>query len=187
MLRSAGIIIVGVIGAASVLVLGGFARAPEELDRPGAGPVLRMAAASVRSFVGEKVSVTYALSSYSGRVVVSAGRPSSDTRLDTTRVSCHGGVAHVAWYIGDLEPETPGAGIHVSAYMDGTKIATLIKGGGKGIWEDGPASIDTVVRCPRGRHVFWVERTQTDSLWGFPYANQTDRVQRGFIVTEYWR
>lgn len=141
---------------------------------------------SVKTYTGSKVTVTYALATYTRLLLASFSHPDPSEHVDTTHVTCHGGVADVTWYTGDLEPETKKSGIHISAFMDGKEIGTLLKGGNVGVWEDGPASIRTVVPCPAGKHTFWVTFNQPNSYWGIPYANSNDRVQRGFIIKEYW-
>jgi hypothetical protein len=139
------------------------------------------------SYTGTRTTVTWALATYTDLLLETPSVPRPTEDFDVTRVRCHGGVARVTWYVGNLEPNTATSGIHISVFMDGRIIASLLKGGNHGIWEDAPASVETVVRCPAGLHVFSVRAGQAvTSTWGMPYANSNDRVQRGFIVEEVW-
>jgi hypothetical protein len=104
--------------------------------------------------------------------------------FDPTKLVCHGGRAHVTWHIGNLEPTDPDTGIHVSVLFDGRKVGTLLKGSTRGVYDDGPEEIQTVVPCPRGRHELAATVDSIEGQWGFPYANDTDVVQRGFIIEE---
>jgi hypothetical protein len=108
-------------------------------------------------------------------------------RFDPTNLVCHGGRAQITWHIGNLEPTNPDTGIHVSVLFDGDKVGTLLKGSTRGVYEDGPEEIQTVVPCPPGRHQLAVTVDSIEGEWGFPYANDADVVQRGFIVEEVAR
>jgi hypothetical protein len=109
-------------------------------------------------------------------------------RYDRTTLVCHGGRAHVLWYIGNLEPTVPDTLIHLSVLFDGRKVGTLLKGSTRGVYNDGPAEIQTVIPCPAGRHELAMTVDSADEGgWGIPYANETDRAQRGFIIEEVGR
>jgi hypothetical protein len=136
------------------------------------------------TYTGTHVTLTDNLSTWSERIGDAPGR--THTPFDQLRFTCHGGRATVIWYIGNLEPEEPQTGIHLDAYFDNRKIATLIRGSHDGIWDDSPASIITVVACPKGVHVLSA-RMDFGGSWNVPYANSNDRVQRGFVVQEVWR
>jgi hypothetical protein len=139
------------------------------------------------SFTGSRTTLTWALSTYNETRVASHSNPDPGEDFDVTHVRCHGGTARVTWYVGDLEPHNPESGVHVSIYMDKKQIGTGIRGGKTGSWEDAPAAIDTVTRCPRGRHTFSVRAPMSGpDFFGLPYAEPRDRVQRGFIIEEVW-
>lgn len=143
---------------------------------------------TVRQYTGRRTTVTEGLSSFNKTVrAVDAGgsKPSVGT-FDKTPVQCHGGMASVVWHVGNLEPTTPETGIHLSIFMDGERIGSLLKGSYNGVWEDGPEEIYTVVRCPRGPHTFYAAIDSLGGGWGIPYANEGDLVKRGLIITENW-
>jgi hypothetical protein len=105
-------------------------------------------------------------------------------QYDQTPLVCHGGRAHITWYVGNLEPTVPDTGIHLSLLFDGRTIGTLLKGSTHGVYDDAPAEIQTVVPCPAGRHQLAVTVDSIVGGWGIPYAGKADRVQRGFIIQE---
>jgi hypothetical protein len=139
------------------------------------------------SYTGTRTTITWALSSYDNLLLASLSKPDWGEDIDVTHVRCHGGVARVTWYVGNLEPETASSGMHIMITMDGKRIATMIRGGYGNTWEDAPASVETVTRCGAGMHTFTAQmREATQSSWGVPYANTGERVQRGFIIEEIW-
>ncbi|MGH3072153.1 MAG: hypothetical protein ACRDNB_07775 [Gaiellaceae bacterium] len=139
------------------------------------------------TYTGQHFTLTDNLATYNETILATFSKPDVGENFDTLRVQCHGGKARVTWYVGNLEPRVANTGIHISILMDGRVIGTLLKGGKQGVWEDGPASIETAVFCPRGRRAFTARIASIDGVWGMPYANSTDRVQRGFIVFEVWK
>jgi hypothetical protein len=108
----------------------------------------------VTSFTGTQVTLTSSLHGYTRPLVASYSKPDPGEPFDVTPVVCHGGLARVTWYMGYLEPMGKKKGIHLSVLMDGRVISTMLRGSVNGVWEDDPATIEAVVRCPRGRRVF---------------------------------
>jgi hypothetical protein len=104
--------------------------------------------------------------------------------LDRTTVTCHGGVATLLWTTGNLEPTVKATGIHISLYLDGRRIATLLKGSTDGIWNDGPAVLRTMRPCARGRHVVEARIDSVTGSWGIPYADPGQRVLRAIEISE---
>jgi hypothetical protein len=139
------------------------------------------------SFTGSRTTLTWALSTYDQTLVASYSKPDPGEPFDVTHVRCHGGVARVTWYLGNLEPRRPNSGIHIWISMDDATIASILRGGKVGEWEDAPAAIETVVRCRTGMHTFAAHLNMSGQhFFGMPYADPPARIQRGFIIEELW-
>jgi hypothetical protein len=115
------------------------------------------------------------------------------TAVDAVSVDCHGGWLRMSWYIGNLEPQVPSTGIHMTVRLDGHPIATSLRGSTMGNWNDAPASILAVAPCSTGSHVVDLEIASITGRWGFPYVvtlgslpEDGYRVPRGFILQEVW-
>lgn len=146
-------------------------------------PALGLAARPL-SFTGKTSTITDGLSVYSQPARATSALIKKP--LDRLPVRCHGGTAWITWYVGNLEPTSAGTGLHLSIFLDGRRIGTLIKGGADGIYDDGPASLPAVVPCPEGTHSLHAEIDSLDGEWGIPYANAGEAVPRGFTVLELW-
>ena len=116
----------------------------------------------------------------------SVSPPQPVERIDDIPLVCHGGVATIRWYVGDLEPTTAETGITLTITLDGHPLASLIKGGHSGIYDDGPASALAVTRCAKGTHRLWMQIASLQGGWGIPYAGKGSSVNRGFVVNEVW-
>ncbi len=138
---------------------------------------------SPATYTGTHVSVTDNLTTWRKPVGDQPGRDHKP--FDRMRFRCHGGRADITWYVGNLEPEVPSTGMHLSIELDGKTIATLLRGSHDGVLNDVPAVIRTIVGCPKGEHELAARMAYSGS-WNVPYANADDRVQRGFIVEEFW-
>lgn len=138
------------------------------------------------SRTGNRTTLTTNLVTYNETYRVQAG-PNLPARLDEMRIRCHGGTLRLTWQLGNLEPTHPDTGIHLTAYLDGKAVGSLLKGSTRGIWNDGPVQIESAVNCPGGQHKLWVSIDSIQGSWGIPYANEPDHVQRGFIAEEIWR
>jgi hypothetical protein len=54
--------------------------------------------------------------------------------------------------VGDLEPTAKLSGITVTIMLDRKPLASLIKGGFDGTYDDGPAEVEAATRCDAGTH-----------------------------------
>jgi hypothetical protein len=149
------------------------------------------------TFTGTHTSMTSALATFDQpfRLLATGGcDPSSACggsnavirRLDQMKLTCHGGTADIRWEIGDLESTVSQTGITLSLVLDGRPLASLLKGGFNGTYDDGPATLEADARCAKGPHSLWVEIDHLDGEWGVPYADRGEHIVRGFVVTETW-
>ena len=140
---------------------------------------------------GRFSTVTSSLRSFDRTVRI--GEADAGLVVDSTPVTCHGGLLRIQWHIGNLEPTVPDTGIHLAVRFDGVPVGGLLRGSTRGIWNDSPSGIQAVILCPAGAHVVDLAITSVVGTWGFPYVvNVGDPVphdlvvNRGFIVTETW-
>lgn len=143
-----------------------------------------------RSWTGTNITVSTSERPFSEtvRVVASdAGRA-----LDPVDVRCHGGVAVVGWYVGNLEPIKQATGIHLSLRMDGETISSTLVGSTDGVYNDQPVTLRAVVRCPAGMRRFDLLIESVSGGWGIPYVQNVGDdpggliVRRGITVRETW-
>jgi hypothetical protein len=113
--------------------------------------------------------------------------------VDVTPVTCHGGRARIEWFIGNLEPQTRDTGLHLNVRLDGSVVATILRGTTVDTLGDHPVSSLAVVECPEGEHVVDLKVRLVGGRWGFPYvANEYEppvgdlRVARGFVISEVY-
>lgn len=133
-----------------------------------------------RSWGGERASVHTSERGFTETVRVTAddvGRT-----IDPLDVECHGGVAEVGWYVGNLEPVKPSTGIHLSLRMDGDVISSALVGSTDGVYNDQPAEVRAVLDCPAGPHRFDLLIEQVTGGWGIPYVQNTDDDHGGLVV-----
>lgn len=195
--------VVPLFGMGALLIVGAWwwgSRSGTSVPTPlrGRAPVEELAKASeldptveARAYSGNRTKITDGLTTFRETPVVT--REDSGRRLDRLEFECHGGRAKIMWHIGNLEPRKPATGIHLTVRLDDERIASLLKGSTRGIWNDAPAEIHEVVDCPAGRHVLELAIESVHGAWGFPYVvnpgeppSEHLRVNRGFIVEEVW-
>jgi hypothetical protein len=161
------------------------------LSRGPLGDVSMLQPGSTSTFEGNRTNLTSSLRSFGQTVWIT---PSSQGLIvDQTALECHGGMAHVVWHIGNLEPIAVDTGIHLVARMDGRPVGALLRGTTVDTWGDDPAAIHAVVHCPSGLHEVDLEVRSIHGGWGFPYVVNAGEpapadltVNRGFIITEVW-
>jgi hypothetical protein len=143
-----------------------------------------------RSATGSNITITDSLRPHVQSVWVDA--QDQGLVIDPTPVTCHGGRLHVEWHVGNLEPQSADAGIHLTARFNGEPVGTIMRGSLRGIWEDDPADLHAVIDCPSGDHVVDLV-VNPSGKYGIPYAvtfgdpDLADEVVlRGFVLTEVW-
>ena len=148
-------------------------------------------AGTTRTSTGTRTTISDTLRGFDRSVWID----SNDNGLivDQTTLTCHGGIAHVTWHIGNLEPVSQDVGIHLTARLDGEPIGSILRGSRVDIWGDEPASLHAVVPCPAGDHRLDLEIRSIHGRWGFPYVTSVGEppsdellVARGFVVSEVW-
>lgn len=182
----------GVVGGLVVAtgVTWATARPPVD-DLAAYGDRSLLADGPTRSYTGSQVTVTDSMRAFARTVRV--GERDLGLVFDRTELVCHGGRAVVAWHTGNLEPTVPDTGIQLTAYLDGEPIGSLIKGSTRGIYNDGPVTLHTVIDCPEGLHVLDIRIVHITGSWAVPFTDNIGAdappgrlVGRGFVMTEVW-
>ena len=161
---------------------------PPPRDR---GDVSMLENGETRTIVTAGMALTSSLRTFDQSVWV--GPEDRGRVVDATNLTCHGGLAHVIWHIGNLEPGVANTGIHLTAQLDGKPVGSILRGTPVEVWGDQPAELHAVIDCPTGEHDLGLLIRSIHGRWGFPSVTDPDpstspvpHVPRGFVVTEVW-